>query len=237
MTRARVHRRGADKTERLRVTRRPSGFIGFLLLATMLTPVSAADPAAPVRDVVDSHFGVTVHDPYRYFENLADPEVAAWIKAQAHATRDGARPRAASPGALRGDRQVRRCGFSSRHVAAASPRAAPIILKRNADENIPKLYVRDGFGGKERLLVDPDPCLRRRHAQCNRLFPAVAGQQVPRLRDPLRRLRTKRPPYHRRRHRNKTGDVINRANRASSSLPPATDSSTAACKNSRMTHR
>jgi hypothetical protein len=38
-------------------------FIGFLLLATMLTPVSAADPAAPVRDVSDSHFGVTVHDP------------------------------------------------------------------------------------------------------------------------------------------------------------------------------
>ena len=28
--------------------------------------------------------------------------------------------------------------------------------KRRADENIGKLYVRDGFSGMERLLVDPD---------------------------------------------------------------------------------
>jgi hypothetical protein len=32
-----------------------------------------------VRDVTDTHFGVAVHDPYRYMENLEDPEVAAWI--------------------------------------------------------------------------------------------------------------------------------------------------------------
>ena len=29
-------------------------------------------------------------------------------------------------------------------------------LKRKADENIPKLYTREGFAGQERLLVDPD---------------------------------------------------------------------------------
>src|SRR5438552_7959459 len=29
-------------------------------------------------------------------------------------------------------------------------------LKRKADENIPKLYAREGFAGNERLLVDPD---------------------------------------------------------------------------------
>jgi len=40
-------------------------FIGFLLLASVFTPASAAGPKAPVRDVAESHFGVTVHDPYR----------------------------------------------------------------------------------------------------------------------------------------------------------------------------
>ena len=66
--RVRVHRHGADKTERLRM--RFPRFIGFLLLASVFIPVSAAGPAAPVRDVAESHFGVTVHDPYRYFEDL-----------------------------------------------------------------------------------------------------------------------------------------------------------------------
>jgi prolyl oligopeptidase len=40
-------------------------------------PVAApASPeAAPVRVVSDTHFGVTVQDPYRYLENMKDPEV------------------------------------------------------------------------------------------------------------------------------------------------------------------
>src|SRR5664280_3780777 len=39
-------------------------------------------PVAPVTNVTDTYFGVTVSDPYRYMENLKDPEVAAWMKAQ-----------------------------------------------------------------------------------------------------------------------------------------------------------
>ena len=44
-------------------------------------------PVAPVKDVVDTHFGVEVHDPYRYMEDMKNPEVAAWMKAQADFTR------------------------------------------------------------------------------------------------------------------------------------------------------
>ena len=39
-------------------------------------------PVAPVTNVTDTYFGVTVSDPYRYMENLSDPEVAVWMKAQ-----------------------------------------------------------------------------------------------------------------------------------------------------------
>jgi prolyl oligopeptidase len=38
-------------------------------------------PTAAVRNVTDTYFGTTVDDPYRYFENKADPEVAKWMKA------------------------------------------------------------------------------------------------------------------------------------------------------------
>src|SRR5439155_17513535 len=56
--------------------------------AAALAQSTAALPMAPVRNVQDSHFGTVVDDPYRYFENVKDPEVAAWMKAQAdHAQR------------------------------------------------------------------------------------------------------------------------------------------------------
>src|SRR5690349_22122340 len=57
-----------------------------LLFALGLTLAAAsaisAPPVAPVRDQVETMHGVTVHDPYRYFENAKDPEVIAWMKAQ-----------------------------------------------------------------------------------------------------------------------------------------------------------
>jgi prolyl oligopeptidase len=41
-----------------------------------------APPVAPLREVVDDYHGTKVADPYRYMENLEDPEVLAWMKAQ-----------------------------------------------------------------------------------------------------------------------------------------------------------
>lgn len=46
-----------------------------------------APPVAPVRVVTDEYFGRKVSDPYRYMENLKDPEVAKWFKEQDHYTR------------------------------------------------------------------------------------------------------------------------------------------------------
>ena len=46
----------------------------------------ARPPIAPVRAVTDDYFGTKVVDNYRYFENLKDPEVQQWMKAQADYT-------------------------------------------------------------------------------------------------------------------------------------------------------
>ncbi len=56
--------------------------------ACSISAVAQSRPAAPaVRNVTDTYFGVTVQDPYRYFENLKDPEVAAWMKGEAAYTK------------------------------------------------------------------------------------------------------------------------------------------------------
>lgn len=44
-------------------------------------------PVAPVRPVTDDYYGTKVVDPYRYMENVNDPEVQAWMKAQNDYTR------------------------------------------------------------------------------------------------------------------------------------------------------
>jgi prolyl oligopeptidase len=68
----------------------------FLAILTILTTEAAVgiicslppSPAlAPARPVIDHYFAVSVADPYRYMENLADPEVHEWMQAQNDYTR------------------------------------------------------------------------------------------------------------------------------------------------------
>src|SRR5689334_2818342 len=46
----------------------------------------AGPPKAEVRPVTEDYFGTRITDPYRYFENISDPQVQSWIKAQADYT-------------------------------------------------------------------------------------------------------------------------------------------------------
>ena len=114
-----------------------------------------APPVATVRVVTDEYFGIKVADPYRYMENLTNPEVTAWFKGQNDYTRailgripgratllariktfdEGAPARITDLRRLPGDRYF--------------------YQKRLASEDVSKLYVRDGLQRGERLLVDP----------------------------------------------------------------------------------
>ena len=54
---------------------------GVLLACAAIAASALAQtspPVAPVRDVTDTYFGVSVPDPYRYMEDLKNAEVAAW---------------------------------------------------------------------------------------------------------------------------------------------------------------
>jgi prolyl oligopeptidase len=130
-------------------------FTGTLLLSTPLVAIAqAAPPPAEVRDVVETHYGTTVHDPYRYFENLKDPAVVSWMKAQsdyARAILDRIPQRATLLAEIQ------------RYGDAAPARVNDVQLsfdhvyyeKRLASEDVAKLYVRQGLQGTERLVVDP----------------------------------------------------------------------------------
>jgi len=132
------------------------GLAGATLLAlATLAFAQTPPPVAPLKPVTDTYFGASIVDPYRYMEDLKEPDVAAWMKAQADYARATLAKIPQRDAILK---EVTAFG----DAAAARVSSVQIIgdsvyyLKRKADENIAKLYVRKAFAGKERLLVDPD---------------------------------------------------------------------------------
>ena len=115
-----------------------------------------AQTAAPSKPVTETFFGTVVEDPYRNLEDRNDPAVAAWMRAEnerARATLQRIPGRAALLQAI------------TRYDAAISERVAQVVRvpgdrwfsqRRAAAANQFKLYVRDGLGGADRLLVDPE---------------------------------------------------------------------------------
>ena len=112
-------------------------------------------PVARVDEVVETHWGVEVKDPYRYLENDADPEVLAWFRGQA-AYAEGvlaALPdrRALFERLLELDR-----GAPFRTSAVKELDNGDVFyLRREAGDNIEKLYHQPAGGVEARVLVDP----------------------------------------------------------------------------------
>jgi len=133
---------------------------GSLLLAIGLTscfPAAAQTQPhlAPVRNVMEIHFGFAVHDPYRYMEDLADPDVQTWLKEQADLAR-AVLDRIPGREGLRSRVEQLRNATPARVGEVRISGAWVYSLKRLAAESVPRLYARSGFHGKDRLLVDPE---------------------------------------------------------------------------------
>jgi prolyl oligopeptidase len=121
-----------------------------------LRSATSPPPAAPVREVTDDYFGTKVTDPYRWMEDMKNPELLAWMKAQADYTRGVLD---ALPGRAEALRRLNSLGDSAT-ARVSEVRRFPanryFYLKRLAKENISKLYTRDGLGGGESILIDPE---------------------------------------------------------------------------------
>ncbi len=111
---------------------------------------SGTTPALPaaVRPVTDDYYGTKVADPYRYMENLSDPEVQSWMKAQNDYTR-------AALAAISGREQlltrIRNLDQSAPQVQTQRlPGDQYLLLKMLPSENTPKLYLRRGLNGQDR---------------------------------------------------------------------------------------
>lgn len=127
----------------------------FLLLAFISSATAQTAPrVARIGEVTDEYFGVTVSDPYRWMEDLEAKETVNWLKDQAEYARnylDRLPIRNRILQELNGLNDtvaiisdVRNCGSQF------------FYLKRSPGEQDNKIYARDGLGGVERLVTDPE---------------------------------------------------------------------------------
>ena len=117
--------------------------------------VPKALPVAPVRPVTEEYFGTQVVDPYRYMENLKDPDVSDWFKKQNDYTRASLASIPGRDGLLakikKYDEGASARVFDERRL----PSGRYFYQKRLASEDVARIYMRDGLAGEEKLLVDP----------------------------------------------------------------------------------
>jgi len=112
-----------------------------------------SQPVAPVRPATDVYFGTKVVDPYRWMENLKSPEVQSWMKAQNDYTRDYL---SRLPGRDALIERVKSLDNAATRVGGVSLCGGRYFyLKLTPADQTPKVYVRDGLNGTERLLADP----------------------------------------------------------------------------------
>ncbi len=147
--------------------------------STLAVGIPAAPPAAPVKVVTDDYYGIKVVDPYRYMEDLKDPQVEAWFKAQNDYTRGLLAKIPGRQALLARIKQLdesQPAFVSSAHVM---PDGRIFFLKRLASEEVGKLYLREGWNGADRLLFDPTKFeAGNAHYSINYISPSFDGHYI-----------------------------------------------------------
>jgi prolyl oligopeptidase len=148
-------------------------------LDTTMPAASKAIPPQPRASVrlVKSELSTTAAaDPYRWMEDIDASEFQAWATGQNAHTRallDRLR--------VRGELLERIRTLSATRDEAKNVRTRAgrrFYLKRPASEDSFKLYVRDGDGGAERLLVDPKATIPGASASIDFYEPSPSGRHV-----------------------------------------------------------
>jgi prolyl oligopeptidase len=123
------------------------------LVALTAFAESPAPPVAPIRPVVDTYFGTPVTDHYRYLEDLSDPAVQAWMRAQAGYTQGRLERLPGREALLERIHALANTDSARDYVQRRGERYFYVLSEPGAQQ--PKLYFRDTLQGQERLLLDP----------------------------------------------------------------------------------
>jgi prolyl oligopeptidase len=135
--------------------------------------VSKATPEAAVESVVETIHGQRVEDPYRWLEDAEKAETKRWVDDQ------NAYTKSALNNLPYRDRINKRLEelFSIGYIGSPKIRKGRYFYeKRQGKQDQPVLYVRDGVGGKEKVLVDPNALDKQGLVSLDWWFPSDDGK-------------------------------------------------------------
>jgi prolyl oligopeptidase len=154
-----------------------SFFLLLSFLAVLPCPAQWNYPPTKTIDTSDTYFGKTYADPYRWLENLKDPETEAWCKAQAELT-DGLLAKIPGRDALVQEwlalDKLKPAAYSS----IIYEHGRVFYKKTLGGENVGKLYCREGWTGAEKLLFDPATYKTNVTTTINSFLPSWNGKYV-----------------------------------------------------------
>lgn len=124
----------------------------FLVASQEIVKPEKAKP----KSVVNEYHGIKVEDPYRYMEDLSNPEVINWMKAN---TKYAESVLNSIPGKSEMIKKMEE--MDSRTASRISnlnitDNDLYYYLKTRPEDQTGKLYFRKGYEGEEVLLLDPD---------------------------------------------------------------------------------
>ena len=139
------------------------------------TRAQSGPPPTERQDVTETFYGVTVVDRYRWLENWHDGKGADWLKAQNNYTRAAL---SSIPGRAKFLARVESLDTSTTRVRNAQLWGGKLFyLKAEPGADNVKLYIKEG--GKERLLLDPEPLTKDGvHFSIDYYTPSLDGNLV-----------------------------------------------------------
>ncbi|MBV8423771.1 MAG: prolyl oligopeptidase family serine peptidase [Candidatus Eremiobacteraeota bacterium] len=147
----------------------------FLLAAASLP---SPPPAPSPQPVTETYFGVSVTDPYRFFENVKSPELAQFFKDQ------DAYTSSVLAGIPMREKLLSRIEYLDNLGTSVGP--VDLVVnqyfyeQQKPGEATPRLYVRSAAGGRGRLLIDPDRFAAKagEHQTIDFFVPSNSGRYV-----------------------------------------------------------
>jgi prolyl oligopeptidase len=127
----------------------------FLMALNTTGKAQKKPPLMQAKPVEDEYFGKKISDPFRYMEDLQDPEVMQWIKAQSEYSRSVLNSIPGRQSLIDKMWELDKRKSSTISQLKITDNDRYFYLKTMPDEETGKLFYRDGYQGTESLLYNP----------------------------------------------------------------------------------